>query len=115
MLELHNLKRKTLKKRFLLSIMITDLENTRSHISGTTAGKIEVRNVNKSAMLRTQSCKQILLVDAANAFNSVNKQVLLHNIFISCPSIAYFVKNCYRKDHIASRIVVSPNQSWTKI
>ena len=37
----------------------------------------------------------VLLVDAENAFNSLNRKVLLHNIGIICPSIATFVRNCY--------------------
>ena len=37
----------------------------------------------------------ILLVDASNAFSSLNRQSLLHNISYLCPSIAIFVKNCY--------------------
>ena len=37
----------------------------------------------------------VLLVDAANAFNSVNLQVFLHNICINCLPIATYVRNCY--------------------
>ncbi len=37
----------------------------------------------------------ILLVDASNAFNSLNHQVLLHNIRYLCPPMATYVKNCY--------------------
>ena len=38
----------------------------------------------------------VLLVDAGNAFNSVNRQVFLHNIcIISPPPIATYVRNCY--------------------
>ena len=37
----------------------------------------------------------VLLVDVANAFNSVNCQVFLHNICILCPQIATYVINCY--------------------
>ncbi len=37
----------------------------------------------------------ILLVDASNAFNSLNRQVLLHNIRYLCPPMATYVKNCY--------------------
>ena len=37
----------------------------------------------------------VLLVDAANAFNCVNRQVFLHNICIICPPIATYVRNCY--------------------
>ena len=38
----------------------------------------------------------VMLVDAANAFNNVNRQVFLHNIKIICPSISTYVENCYQ-------------------
>ena len=37
----------------------------------------------------------VLLVDAENAFNSINRQALLHNIQYICPVIHTFVYNCY--------------------
>ena len=37
----------------------------------------------------------ILLIDAANAFNSLNRQVLLHNIRYLCPPMATYIRNCY--------------------
>ena len=42
-------------------------------------------------------CDGILLVDADNAFNRINRQVLLHNIKIVCPELAIFVINTYKK------------------
>ena len=36
-------------------------------------------------------------IDASNAFNSINRNVLLHNIKIICPQIATYVTNCYNK------------------
>ena len=38
----------------------------------------------------------ILLVDAANAFNNLNRLVALYNIQYLCPSIATVLINCYR-------------------
>ena len=38
----------------------------------------------------------VLLVDASNAFNSVNRKVFLHNVKVICPSISTFVENCYQ-------------------
>ena len=38
----------------------------------------------------------LLLVDAKNAFNSINRRVLLHNISYLCPAMATYVINCYR-------------------
>ena len=37
----------------------------------------------------------VLLVDACNAFSSLNRQSFLHNITYLCPLIAIFVKNCF--------------------
>ena len=37
----------------------------------------------------------ILIVDAENAFNSINCIALLHNIEYLCPAIATFLYNCY--------------------
>ncbi len=37
-----------------------------------------------------------LLVDAANAFNSINRQAALHNISIICPPLAQVLFNTYQ-------------------
>ena len=37
-----------------------------------------------------------LLVDATNAFNSINRQAALHNINIICPPLAQVLINTYR-------------------
>ena len=39
----------------------------------------------------------LLLVDASNAFNSLNREALLHNIKYICPPMAQYVNNCYGK------------------
>ena len=36
-------------------------------------------------------------IDASNAFNSINRTLLLHNVEISCPEIATYINNCYLK------------------
>lgn len=40
-------------------------------------------------------CEAVLLVDAKNAFNSMNRKTMLHNIKVKCPSIAPYVENTY--------------------
>ena len=42
-----------------------------------------------------EECEAVMLIDASNAFNSVNRNVFLHNVKIICPSIATFTTNCY--------------------
>ena len=39
----------------------------------------------------------LLLIDASNAFNAMNRSVLLHNIGYICPPMAMYVRNCYRR------------------
>ena len=43
-----------------------------------------------------EESEAVLLVDASNAFNSVNRKVFLHNVKVICPSISTFVENCYQ-------------------
>ena len=45
----------------------------------------------------------VLLVDAENAFNSINRQALLHNIKFLCPTLATFVRNCY---NVSARLFI---------
>ena len=35
--------------------------------------------------------KTVLLVDAEKAFNSINRNVLIRNIFVVCPAISTYV------------------------
>ncbi|MEM7298736.1 MAG: C2H2-type zinc finger protein [Bacteroidota bacterium] len=46
----------------------------------------------------------ILLVDANNAFNALNREVMLHNIHYVCPLLAAYIRNCY---HVPSRLFVA--------
>ena len=39
----------------------------------------------------------VLLIDASNAFNSLNRDALLHNIPYLCPPMSTYVRNCYKK------------------
>ena len=38
----------------------------------------------------------ILLVDASNAFNAINRQAALHNIQVICPAISTILSNTYQ-------------------
>ena len=51
-----------------------------------------------------ESTDAVILVDASNAFNSLNRQVALHNVQRTCPSFATILINTYRK---CSRLAVS--------
>ena len=42
-----------------------------------------------------ETCEAVLLMDASNVFNSISRNVFLHNVTIICPAIAIYVKSCY--------------------
>ena len=46
----------------------------------------------------------VLLVDAPNAFNTLNRQAMMHNISVLCPTLAIYVKNTYE---VAPRLFVA--------
>ena len=37
----------------------------------------------------------ILLIDASNAFNALNRRAALHNVQFTCPELSNFVRNIY--------------------
>ena len=43
----------------------------------------------------TADCEAALLVDASNAFNSINRKAVLHNIAILCPALSTVLHNTY--------------------
>ena len=50
------------------------------------------------AIFCDDSTEAVLLVDASNAFNSLNRQVALHNIQALCPPLTNILINTYRQD-----------------
>ncbi|XP_042877753.1 uncharacterized protein LOC122256861 [Penaeus japonicus] len=42
-------------------------------------------------------CDAVLLVDAANAFNNINRQAAIHNMKMKCPSLAMYIENLYNQ------------------
>ena len=49
-------------------------------------------------VFNSSDCEAVLLVDASNAFNSLNRQVALRNVRHLCPSLATILINTYRSD-----------------
>ena len=39
----------------------------------------------------------LLQIDAENAFNSINRKVIVQNMYILCPEFASYVQNCYAR------------------
>ena len=60
-------------------------------------------------MYKEEHTEAVLLVDAADGFNSVNRKVFLHNISVVCLSIIIYVQNCYT---LPSRLFII---GWTEI
>ena len=56
------------------------------------------------------STDAVILVDATNAFNNLNRLVALINIRHLCPSIAIILINCYRSDislYVGKKVILS--------
>ena len=51
-----------------------------------------------------KECEAVLLVEASNAFNTLNRQAMMHNIRVLCPTLATYVKNTYE---VAPRLFVA--------
>ena len=51
-----------------------------------------------------KECEAVLLVDAFNAFNTLNIQAMMHNISALCPTLPTYVKNTYE---VAPRLFVA--------
>ena len=67
------------------------------------AGGCEAAVHAMSDIFEEEETDALLLVDADNAFNSLNRRVLLHIIQYLCPPIAIYIRNCYS---VQSRLFV---------
>lgn len=48
-------------------------------------------------IFKEENTVAVLLIDASNTFNMMNKMVFLHNIAMVCPTISTYVFNCYAR------------------
>ena len=46
-------------------------------------------------IFKVEETEAILLIDADNAFNSINRTVMLRNISWNCPILSTYINNCY--------------------
>ena len=46
-------------------------------------------------IFQQEETEAVMVIDAFNAFNSINRKAFLHNVKVICPSIATFTNNCY--------------------
>ena len=63
-----------------------------------------------SSIFSEDDCDAILLVDADNTFNRINRNIMLHNIRIICPIIATYVINSYSRE---ARLFISEGEEIT--
>ena len=71
------------------------------------AKKLEVKQAAVHAMheiFKEQDTEAVFLIDATSAFNTVNRNVLLHNVKVIYPAISAYVSNCYNS--LTSRLFV---------
>ena len=73
-----------------VSISTGCLQLCASQPSGCEAAVHAVREI-----FQEEDCDAVILVDASNAFNSINRKAMLHNIGILCPVMKTFAENCY--------------------
>jgi hypothetical protein len=57
-----------------------------------------------STLFQNSDCEAVLLVDADNAFNRLNRKVALQNIRLICPYLYTYTTNCYQT---SSKLFVS--------
>ena len=56
------------------------------------------------SIFQEENTEGVLLIDASNAFNSLNRQVALHNIQVLCPRASLILINTYR---FPSRLLIT--------
>ncbi len=66
------------------------LQTCAGHVAGSEAAVHAMRDV-----FNVDDSEGALLVDASNAFNSINRQATLHNISILCPALSTVLQNIY--------------------
>ena len=68
-------------------------------------------------IMSSEETEAILLVDATNAFNTINRQAALHNIGVICPAISTVLNNTYQtsvKLFVTGVVVVESSEGITQ-
>ena len=89
---------------------LQDAAGSKQLCAGQIAGIEAAVHEMKSLFLRDDT-EAILLVDASNAFNSLNRQVALHNARHLCPPLATMFINTYRNP---SELFVDGQSLWSE-
>ena len=77
----------------LWDIIITSVGPLQVHAGQESGSEAAIHAMSK--MYKKQHTEAILLVDAANIFNFVNRKAFLHKNNIVCPLTSIYVQNCY--------------------
>ena len=90
-----------------------DLQDATSpkQLCGGQIGGIEAAVHGMKSLFLKEETEAILLVDASNAFNSLNQQVAVHNACHLCPSLATIFINTYREP---SELFVNGQTVWSE-
>ncbi|MEL6606451.1 MAG: reverse transcriptase domain-containing protein, partial [Cyanobacteria bacterium J06614_10] len=67
-----------------------NLQVCAGHLAGGEAAIHAMREIYED-----ENIDAVLLVDAKNAFNTINREAMLHNIKMKCPSFSQYVENTY--------------------
>ena len=76
---------------------IQDAAGTSQLCAGQIAG-VEAAVHTVHSIFKDNNTEAVLLVDASNAFNSLNRQTALHNIRSLCPTLSTILINTYRSE-----------------
>ena len=88
-------------RRIAAKTVMMLLKNVKPYVTGAlqlTAGQdagVEAVVHTMHQIFSGQNTKAILLIDAENAFNLIDRKVMLHNMKFLCPLISTYICNCY--------------------
>ena len=94
---------------------IQDAAGTSQLCAGQIAG-VEAAVHTVRSIFKDNDTEAVLLVDASNAFNSLNRQTALHNIRSLCPTLSTILINTYRSesDLFVDGDVISSSEGTTQ-
>ena len=75
---------------------ITDATGPLQLSAGQVAGAEEAMHAIQD-IFAYKDTKAVFLIEIENAFNSINRRVMLHNLNFLCPIITTYTTNCYIK------------------
>ena len=98
--------------KYIMAVVKEDVRITTGNLqvcAGKQAGgKTAIHAMRK--IFGQNECEMVMLVDVKNAFNTLNRKTMLHNIRVKCPSLATYVENTY-SDHSDNVHSCLPNAS----